>query len=97
MPQTIWHSFLAQFSLLIQMVSSVILFLLHTKIKYLGDPDWLLKIFNQLAVGFVLNTVRPRQKALQNNWLPGWKLRNIQIAGGVFDKNQMLGHIAKIK
>ena len=51
MLQTIWHQFSVQFSLLFPMVYSVLLSVLHFKTILLVDPDWLLKLFHQSAVG----------------------------------------------
>ena len=51
MPQTIYHRFSAQFAMLFQMVCSVLLSVLHFKTILLVDPDWLLKLFHQSAVG----------------------------------------------
>ena len=51
MLQTIWHEFSVQFSLLFLMVYSVLLSVLHFKTILLVDPDWLLKLFHQSAVG----------------------------------------------
>ena len=51
MLQTIWHHSSVQFSLFFQMVYSILLSVLHFKTILLVDPDWLLKLFHQSAVG----------------------------------------------
>ena len=51
MLQTIWHYFSVQFLLLFQMVYSVLLSVLHFKTILVVDPDWLLEVFYQSAVG----------------------------------------------
>ena len=51
MLQTIRHQVSVQFSLLFAMVYSVLLSVLHFRTILLVDPDWLLKLFHQSAVG----------------------------------------------
>ena len=51
MLQTIWHHFSVQFSLLFQMVHSILLSVLHLKTILLVDRDWLFKFFHQSPVG----------------------------------------------
>ena len=51
MLQTTKHCFTTKFLMLFQMVCSVLLSVLHFKTILLVDPDWLLKVFHQSAVG----------------------------------------------
>ena len=77
MLQTIWHHSSVQFSLLFQMVYSILLSVLHFKTILLVDPDWLLKVFHQLAVGFSKgNTASKMEHSIwknNNNWTEKWR------------------------
>ena len=76
MLQTIWHHSSVQFSLLFQMVYSVLLSVLHFKTILLVDPDWLLVNFHQSAVGvFKGNTASKMEHSIwksNENWTEKW-------------------------
>ena len=72
MLQTIWHHFSVQFSLLFQMVYSVLLSVLHFKTILFVDPDWLLNVFHQSVVGVLKgNTASKMEHSIwksNENW-----------------------------
>ena len=76
MLQTIWHHSSVQFSLLFQMVHSVLLSVLHFKTILLVDPDWLLKVFHQSAVGVLKGNTESKTESTiwksNENWTEKW-------------------------
>ena len=90
MLQTIWHHSSVQFSLLLQMVHSVLLSVLHLKTILLVDPDWLLEVFHQSAVrvlkGHTASKMEHSIWKSNENWTEKW----CQI---VCSKNVIVGDI----
>ena len=88
MLQIIWHHFSVQFSLIFQMVYSVLPSVLHFKTSLLVDPDWLLKVFHQSGVGVSKgNTASKMEHSTwksNENWTENWCHIVCSILSGLF-------------
>ena len=76
MLQTIWHHSSVQFPLLFQMVHFVLLSVLPFKTILFVDPDWLLKVFHQSAVGVLKGNTASKMEynisKSNENWTDKW-------------------------